>query len=297
MLKFNWKSWLAIGPALAVLAAITLEAGAATLPDGARLLADQAYGNTPRQRMDVVLPQQATHGADAPVLVMVHGGAWMVGNKSAPGVADNKIMRWVGQGFIFVSVNYRLWPEADPLTQAHDVALALATVQAKARGWGGDPARVLLMGHSAGAHLVALLGAAPALAREEGAQPWLATVALDSAALDLPSLMARPHMRFYDRVFGSDPAFWASASPLQRLGSNATPMLLVCSTQRRDQSCAQAQRFAEQAHTSGRRAELLPQDLSHAQINAQLGLPGAYTDAVEKFMASVDPVLARRLGR
>ena len=63
-------------------------------------------------------------------------------------------------GIIFVSVDYRMLPQQDALAQADDVARALAFAQSRARSWGGDPGKFILMGHSAGAHLVALLAAA-----------------------------------------------------------------------------------------------------------------------------------------
>ncbi|MDY0011373.1 MAG: alpha/beta hydrolase [Rhodocyclaceae bacterium] len=146
------------------------------LPEGARVLKDQAYGPDRRQRYDVYLPAQAQA---APIILMVHGGAWRFGSKSRGGVVEHKVARWVAQGFILVSTDYRLLPEAAPAEQARDVARALATVRARAAGWGGDPDRVVLMGHSAGAHLVALLAASP-----RTSPGVVGTVLLDSAALD-----------------------------------------------------------------------------------------------------------------
>lgn len=255
-------------------------------PAGVRVLADQPYGPDPRQRMDVYLPPNSQQGA--PVLVMVHGGAWMFGDKAAASVVSQKVEHWVrGQGFILVSVSYRFVPQVDVMQQAQDVARAVATAQASALSWGGDAGRFVLMGHSAGAHLVALLSASPSIARQQGARPWLGAVALDSAAVDTAALMQRRHMPFYDRVFGSDPAFWRSVSPTDTLAPGAPPMLLVCSTQRRDGSCTQARQFATRITATGGRAEVVPEDLSHAQINAELGLPGTYTTAVDAFIRSL----------
>lgn len=257
----------------------------ATVPAGVRRLSDIPYGADPKQRIDVYLPAEPKA---APLIVMVHGGAWMVGNRAMANVVDNKVRHWVAEkGFIFVSVGYRLSPQADPLQQARDVAAALARAQALAPSWGGDPARNILMGHSAGAHLVALLGASPALAREAGAQRWLGSIALDSAALDLERIMQGRHMRFYDRVFGADPAFWRSVSPAAVLAADATPMLLVCSTQRADGSCTQAGDFAARVAARGGKAQVLPQDLDHEQVNVRLGLPGAYTAAVDAFIEAL----------
>jgi arylformamidase len=264
----------------------------AGMPTGVQVLREVAYGPDPRQRMDVYLPPGAQQ---APVILMVHGGAWKIGDKAMGRVTENKVSRWVARGFIFVSINYRMLPAADPLTQADDVARALAFAQGHVLEQGGDPAAVVLMGHSAGAHLVALLSADPARARAQGAQPWLGTVALDSAAMDLAPLMQGSHLRFYDEAFGKDPAYWRAASPQQMLGAEALPLLAVCSSIRPDKPCAQAHALAQRAQQAGRRAEVLEQALSHEEINEKLGLPGAYTEAVERFMASLSAGLAVRL--
>lgn len=269
---------------------------------------DLAYGNDPRQHMDVYLPARAAttpKGAKAatvakaslaPVILMVHGGAWRIGDKGASSVVDNKVARWVAQGFVFISINNRLLPQTDPLDQARDVAQALAFAQTQAASWGADPAKFILMGHSAGAHLVALVNASPGLAVQAGAAPWLGTVALDSAAVDVSPIMQGSHYRLYDAAFGADPAFWQSVSPVQQLTAAAKPMLAVCSSRRAD-SCAQADAFAAKADQLGVRAQVLRQNLSHRDINKKLGLPGAYTDAVEAFMASLDAEVAQRLNK
>jgi len=264
-------------------------AGTVTLPAGARVLRDVAYGPDVLQRMDVYLPAQPVA---APVLFMVHGGAWRVGDKGAAAVVQNKVARWVGQGFIFVSVNYRLLPQADVRVQAQDVARALAVAQQQAAGWGGDAGKFILMGHSAGAHLVALLDAAPDLAQD--VRPWLGTVALDSAALDVVQIMQARHMRLYDTAFGADPEFWRKVSPAHVLQASTAPLLAVCSTRRSD-SCAQARQFVDRASALGVRASVLGQDLSHRDINQQLGLDGGYTRAVESFMAGLDAGIQRLL--
>lgn len=258
--------------------------GSAALPAGAKLLKDIAYGEADAQKMDVYLPAHADH---APVILMVHGGGWRRGDKAMSQVVDNKVARWVAQGYVFISINYRMLPGADVLTQADDVARALAAAQSRAAEWGGDPARFILMGHSAGAHLVALLSAAPAKARALGARPWLGTVVLDSAALDAVKIMQTRHYRLYNKAFGNDEAFWKSASPYHVLSASATPMLLVCSTTRKDKPCDQADAFATRAAGLGVRTEVSGQALSHKEVNQKLGLPGAYTDTVERFMQSL----------
>lgn len=262
------------------------------LPPGATVIKDLAYGPAARERMDVYLPQRASN---APIIFMVHGGAWKTGDKAARQVVANKIARWVSKGFIFVSANYPLLPEAKPLQQAEEVAKALAATQAKASSWGGSPSHVIVMGHSAGAHLVALLAASPSLAAAQGVKPWLGTVALDSAALDVETIMQARHMRFYDQAFGSDPAYWQQTSPNYVLATGAAPILAVCST-RREVACEQAQGFATHGAALSVSISVLKQDMTHKEINQLLGTPGAYTDAVERFMAGLDIDVAKRLG-
>jgi arylformamidase len=260
----------------------------APLPEGVRKLADVPYGSAGRQRIDVYLPPPGMAPASgAPILVMVHGGAWIFGSKNSPGVVGEKLAHWTAHGWIFVSVDNRLWPEADPLTQARDVAAAIGLVQKEAAGWGGDAKHLILMGHSAGAHLVALLSASPPLVAQSGAAPWAGTVVLDSVAIDLTTLMQHPHPRFYDRVFGADPAGWHDASPTDRLEAGAIAMLLVCSTLRADDSCSQTQRFADRAAALHLEAPVHKETLSHLEVNANLGRPGRYTQVVDAFIASV----------
>jgi arylformamidase len=258
-------------------------AGAIDLPAGAQLEKDLAYGEDPAQRLDVYMPKQAKA---APVLFMVHGGAWMVGDKASPRVVTNKMKWWLGKGGVFVSVNYRLVPQTGPAGQADDVSAALAFVQQHAVSWGGDPQRMVVMGHSAGAHIVGLLAADPLLAAAHGAKPWLGTVMLDSASMNVVQTMSAPHYRFYDRVFGDDPAYWKTVSPFHRLAAHAAPMLLVCSSKRED-SCPQARAFADSANDKGGKAAVVAQDLTHRQINENLGTAGGYTAAVDNFVKTL----------
>lgn len=260
--------------------------GAPAVPPGVTRTADLAYGPHPRQRLDVYRPAQPA----GPVLLMVHGGGWRRGDKAMPFVVDAKLAHWAAaRGWVLVSVNYRFAPEVRPPQQAQDLARALALVQREAATWGADGSRVVLMGHSAGAHLAALVSASPALQREAGVRPWLGTVVLDSAALDTVALMERRHLPLYDQAFGADPAVWRASSPTAALTRDAPPppLLLVCSQPRRDDACGQSESFAQRVRQAGGRAQVLPQPLDHGQINALLGRPGAYTDAVDAFIATL----------
>lgn len=254
-----------------------------TGPPAVRIVRDVAYGADPKQRFDVYIPRGARN---APVILMVHGGGWRIGDKRSRGVAGNKVARWSREGIVVISVNYRLMPGTDPVEQARDVARALAEAQGRLAEWGGDPNKVVLMGHSSGAHLVALLNARPSLATSVGARHWAGAVMLDCAALDVAQTMGRPHLRLYTQAFGADREYWREASPSHHLAAGAKPMLLVCSTLRRD-SCPAATKFAAKATSLGVRAEVLPIAKSHAAIDAELGAPGEYTEAVDAFLRTI----------
>lgn len=259
---------------------------AKNLPPDIRIARDVAYGGDPKQRFDVYMP---AHAQNAPVIFMVHGGGWMRGDKTMSRVVENKVRHWLPQGYVFISVNNRLLPQAAVEEQAQDVAQALAYAQAHAAQWGADASNFILMGHSAGAHLIALVGSSPTLAARAGAKAWRGSVILDSAAYDIATIMRGPHFSLYDRAFGGDPAQWSALSPLNVLMHSTPPVLAVCSSRRAD-SCAQAQAYVDKARALGTRARLLPQNLSHGDINAVLGTPGAYTEAVDGFLHSLGGV-------
>jgi len=279
------KSFLWPMSILFLIASLTVQASAQQVAKlAAKVLRNVAYGPNGAQKMDIYLP---TRPLNAPVILMVHGGAWTIGDKSMSRVVTNKAAYWLPKGYIFISIDNRLLPAAGPLEQARDVAKALAFAQDNARSWGGAPSRFILMGHSAGAHLVDLLAADPEMASRDGAKPWLGTVSLDTATYDIEETMRGKHYGFYDAAFGKDPAYWAMTSPMHRLTAAPKPMLLVCSTIRPDHPCPQAERFAAKVMSLGGKATVLPEKLSHREINENLGLGGSYTEAVEAFFQSL----------
>lgn len=243
-----------------------------------------AYGSDPAQVMDIYRPKDAN---GAPVILMVHGGGWRRGDKAAAGVVTNKMKYYTGKGYIFISTNYRLAPNATPPEQAGDVAHALAFAQQHAASWGGDASKFVLMGHSAGANLVALVAAEPSIAASKGTLPWRGTIVLDSAAYNVVTIMQSPHLGLYDPIFGTDQSLWEASSPtLQLKAAPSAPMLLVCSSNRAN-SCPQANAFATKAKSFGATPTVLPEPLRHGDINAKLGLPGDYTTSVDDFLHSV----------
>jgi len=118
-----------------------------TIIASSQLPTEHVYGPDPLHKLDVYLPNKPDK---APVIVMLHGGAWQSGDKRGRNIWHAKVAHWVPNGYIFISVNTRLRPIADPLEQTQDLAQAMAFVQSEVEKWGGDPDRIFLMGHSSG---------------------------------------------------------------------------------------------------------------------------------------------------
>ena len=249
------------------------------------ILANIAYGPDHLQTMDVYRPLNAR---DATVIFMVHGGAWRTGDKASKAVVENKVNYWVTRGYIFISTNYRLLPDATVDKQVTDVAQALAYAQKEAPFWGGDPDKFILMGHSAGAHLVSVLAASPGIAEDQDAKRWLGTISIDSACFNVVSVMESRHLSLYDRAFGSNKIYWESLSPFFLLSRAQNPLLAICSTRRKDNPCRQAEQFQNKAMSMGMRVDVLKVNLSHRKTNMLLGKDPEYTTDVQEFIESLE---------
>ncbi len=245
---------------------------------------DVPYRLDDAQKYDVYLPENRSN---APIIVMIHGGGWTGGDKQDADVAASKAGYWVAKGYIFVSINYRLLPKKDPLVQAADVALAIASIQKNAINWGADKNKLILMGTGAGGHLAALLSSNPSLASDQGATVWAGAVVLETAALNIPSIMSTSHDASYDTAFGTNVEFWEDSSPSNLLASSGLPMLVVCAAESTDNTCAKANAFAQAANNSGVHVTVSPQTLSASEVNSRLGVSSAYTNTVESFIESI----------
>ena len=201
---------------------------------------DIRYANTPgvdakSQSLDVYAPKDAKN---APVIVFIHGGGWRRGDKSNPGVGSQSAAHFCTQGFVFVSINYRLTPSGQHPTNIQDVAKAVAWVHDHIAEHGGDPAQISIMGHSAGAHLTALIATDETRLKAEGKPLGILkrAILLDTAAYDIPRFLKEfaegregTGMRqLYTNAFGDTEAQWRDASPQAHVapGKNIPPMLL-----------------------------------------------------------------------
>jgi triacylglycerol lipase len=189
---------------------------------GVRIERDVKYGPAERNRLDVFLPE--TTGTKRPVLIFVHGGAFTAGNKrigTSP-FYDN-IMLWaVKNGFVGVNMTYRLAPQAPWPAAAEDLAAVVQWVADDIASRGGDPARIYLMGHSAGAVHVASYVSHPGFHKVKGG--GLAGAIMVSGIYDLTAGAAGPPEKAY---FGDDPARYAERSSLQGLIATKIPLMIA----------------------------------------------------------------------
>ncbi len=141
-----------------------------TVPrSGYRVQRDFAYGEAPRQRYDLYLPKALA--GPAPILLFFYGGAFRAGRKSEYRVVGEA---FASKGIIVAVADYQIYPEAHFPDFLEDGAKVLAAVHARAAEFGGDPHRIFLAGHSAGAYISVMLAANPAYLRAENADPsWI----------------------------------------------------------------------------------------------------------------------------
>lgn len=195
-----------------------LFAGSALLPLGA---SDEAFAakrsvSYGANKLDIF----PTNKRSAPILVYVHGGAWLAGSKDSVG---SKAAYFTRLGYVFISVGYTLYPRANAQTQSLQIGQAVNWVRKNASRLGGDPDRIALMGHSAGCHLASLA----ALTGSTG--PINALICNDTRAYDLPFLAKINKGRLpllYARPF-SKRKYWSSWSPISYAGLLETPPILV----------------------------------------------------------------------
>lgn len=243
-----------------------------------------AYGAHPRQQAFVrPLP------APGPLLVVVPGGGWAHGNPE--GLFATAAAAWGRRhGWHVATLSHRLLPEAGPLEQAEDLAHALLALREAAPAWGADVSRLVVLAHSAGAHLTALLHVGALQARVPALAPWQASILLDTAALDVPQLMRWPHAPLHDRAFGDDPRAWPALSPLHGVRARCAPVLLAVA-QGRPGAAIQAARFAEALRRAGGSAEVHPVPLAHDRMADGLEEGGALCGPVDRFLAALDTQL------
>ncbi len=193
----------------------------APFPD-VEIVRDQRYGADERHRLDVF--RSKSIGDPRPVLVFVHGGGFIGGDKSTPGAPHyDNIGAWaVRHGLVGVNVTYRLAPKHQWPAGSEDLAAALGWIRGSIPAHGGDPARVFLMGQSAGGAHVAHF-----LAHERFASPHRSATAgavLLSGLYDPITMDKNPLLKAY---FGEDVPRYVEQSALPGLAATSTPLLVL----------------------------------------------------------------------
>jgi acetyl esterase/lipase len=213
-----------------------------------------------------------------PVVLFIHGGAWRIGNRSNVNAKPGFLL---DNGFLFVSIDYRMLPEADVATQAGDVEKAYAYVRANIARYGGDPDRIAVMGHSAGCHLAALTGL-------RGGLPGVAALVLDDTeAYDIEAL-AKAHggrlRPIYAQAF-PDPGQWRALSPATYIESGKHPPVFVAYSNAPIRAVA-ARAFTDRLRATGTKVTLFDGSAyTHMAINRRFGEEGdALTAAVMAFL-------------
>lgn len=271
--------------ALALAAAIAL-----LLPAGGRSAAvegEYGYGAHPRHRIDF---HPATGTRRAPVILFVHGGGWSAGDKQGGG--RQKPPHFTARGFAYASLNYRLVPDATVEEQAADIAAAVAWLRRDARRLGIDPDRVVLMGHSSGAHLAALVASDRRYLRAAGVSLEVvrATILLDGAGYDVPPLMERTEpiiARYYRPAFGPGRARQRRLSPIAHAGPPNARAWLFLHDFARANAGAEAEAFARRLRAAGATATVTGViGTTHMDIVNELGFDGDFaTQEVDAFLA------------
>ena len=192
---------------------------------GVKIARDIRYGPDERQALDVFMPDLAG-GGSRPVLMFVHGGGFVAGNKTGPPGSfyfDNVGIWAVRGGWIGVNITYRLAPTHKWPTGAEDLASALRWVVQSISRHGGDPRRIFVAGHSAGAVHVADYLALPRL-HLDPAGPGLKGAILISGLFDVARFPAGPGTKAY---YGDDPSKYAERSSQAGLLKTPVPLLVV----------------------------------------------------------------------
>jgi acetyl esterase/lipase len=248
---------LPLGPAIGLLPS-SPTAGVPFSLSGIPAHADVPYGDDLRQRLDLYLPERR----GAPLVLFLPGGAWSMGDKAEYRLVGEQLAR---HGAVVAVANYRLSPAVQHPAHAQDVATAVAWLHRHGAEYGGDPAQLMLVGHSAGAHLAALIALDPSYLADQGLSPTVirAVVGIAGAAYDLDvSYTATPLAPVLRVAFGTDTSQWGLAAPVRYVRGAAPRFYLLHGLNDTSAPAVSTQVFAAALQAAGVRTQL---DLLPAQ--------------------------------
>lgn len=206
-----------------------------------KVATDVAYGSGPRHKLDVYAPAEI--GALAPVVFFIYGGGWSRGEKYEYEFVGHAL---ASRGFVVVIADYRLYPQAIYPDFLYDSAAALGWVQDNIATYGGDPNRLFLAGHSAGAYNAVMLALDPAFRNEFGV-----TMAINGvAALSGPFDFYPFEYNEVRDVFGKAPSP-EGTQPINLVTADAPPMYLATGTTDPIVRMQNTERFAQKLKDNG----------------------------------------------
>jgi acetyl esterase/lipase len=275
----------------------------ASAAHGQTLKADVPYADPadPRQVLDIFSPDNAK---DLPVVFWIHGGGWQTGDKSDVQIKPRVFCE---RGFVFVSTNYRLWPKVEMGVLIRDVAKAAGWVHRNIAKYGGDPKRIFVMGHSAGAQLAALLCIDDRYLKAEGVpfSDLRGCVPVDGDTYDLPAIIMTAELRQavhglplpkpgHRGKFGNDPAKHIDFSAVTHAakGKGIPPFLILYITANPD-VVAQARRLGAVLKDADVPVTLFGAGgTTHSKLNEDLGLPN--DPATRELFNFVTPLMGNK---
>lgn len=241
-------------------------------------------------KLDIYAPDTARRGFLffqghlAPVVLYVHGGGWVKGSRKKV----YNLPKWLtSRGYMLVSIDYRKVPATNIDGQVDDIARAIAWTRQNIKRYGGDSNRIVIMGHSAGAHLVAMVTAQGKAGNIRGVIPN------DVQAYDLVAYVTKRGTigPMFGRAFTDDPVNWIRWSPITyaRRAAGLPPHLVMYSRSQGERRRSISLGYANVLRSRGVRVSVFHGTrYTHGAIAARLGRNGdAATRAVEKFLDRV----------
>ncbi|PQO29125.1 alpha/beta hydrolase [Blastopirellula marina] len=257
-----------------------------------------AGSDSRRQQLDIYAPQDAK---DLPVIVWMHGGGWRRGDKL---LVQKKPQAFNDQGYVFVSINYRFVPDHTMHDLATDVATAIKWVHDHIAEYGGSQDTIFVGGHSAGAHLSALVCSDESYLKAQGLA--LTNIAgcfpVDTATYDTAKLVSfldranSNRTELYTNAFGETAESQKKYSPLTHINKNTKyPPFLLLHVAARPDATLMSNAFAKAVTSAGGQAETFAaKGKDHGSINSELGVPGDEpTKAVFAFLKKHQPKSAQ----
>ena len=258
----------------------------ASVPEASaqRVTSNIPYGTaSERQVLDVHAPAGAKN---LPVVFWIHGGGWQTGDKTMVAL---KPRAFTEAGFVFVTISHRLLPTVEMGALTRDVASALGWVHKNIAAHGGDPNRLLVMGHSSGGQLAALMCTDDRYAKAEGYSLTMikGCVPVDADTFDIPAIIevaetrARAHQLplptyGHRQKFGNDPAKHRDFSPVTHVARDkGIPPFLILHIAGHPDTTAQARRMANVLEAAGIPVKVVAgRETTHASINDNIGVAG-----------------------